>query len=143
MKIHRHRIALAFLASTVFAGATAAADEAKHFNITVPVSVSNLPPNIARMHITCYVYGTGGSWGVGRTSVDIAARAYSGDVTLRFDADAGRDPAGATHYECLGWFTGTEAGATVHYFLNATAPRFPLAAGAAFRLTTGRTALPR
>lgn len=138
------------LSTLLIAGAVlsflAQSANAEDFNITIPVEVSSLPPNIDGMLLACWVYtDAGGNIGIGRARIEISGGAYRGSATLRFNASAGQDPATATKYECQGSFTGTESGSTVHYFASGgvTDTRFPLAAGAPFRLGTGQLPLPR
>lgn len=128
----------------------APAAHAAQFNITIPIQVSNLPPNIDGMLLFCSVMTgeprLGGRYiGIGRKRVNITGGAYRGNELISFDVNAGQDPALISHYECTGTFTGTESGATVHYYNDsfANSPRFPLAAGAPFRLKTGILPLPR
>lgn len=122
---------------------------AAQFNITVPIEFSNLPPNINRIQLHCRVMSGeprlgGRHIGLGMKTVNITGGAYRGNEVISFDVDPGQDPALVTHYECGGSFTGDERGATVHYYANLVGSvRFPLTAGAPFRLNTGVLPLPR
>jgi len=123
---------------------------AEDFNITVPLDMSNLPPNIAGIMVSCAVITgeprLGGRY-VGNLTkrVDVKGGAFRGNVTINFNATAGLDPALVTHYECSSSFVGDERGVTVHYFNDsfATSSRFPVTAGAPFRLKTGVLPIPR
>lgn len=126
----------------------AAAANAEDFNITVPINVSSLPPNINGMLLACLVYTNeprlgGRNIGIGRSRIDLAGN-YRGETTVRFNASAGQDPGSATHYECSGSFVGDERGTTVHYYANlAGSVEFPRAPGSAFALKTGVRPMPR
>ncbi len=102
------RAALA-LAATLVASPAAADD----FNLTVPVRLSSLVPGVTGGIVACVVGPvsiatvqravTHGAervgFGVEPFTVD-GSRGFSGTVTVSFDADAGKDPAAATHYKC-------------------------------------------
>jgi hypothetical protein len=141
------RIALG-LAAVLLAAVPASAED---FTITIPLQFSNLPPNVDGFLGGCYIYTNeprlgGRSIGANNvTRVNLTGGAYRGDLTLRFNAAGGQDPATATHYECVGHFVGTDRGVTVHYFTTdfGAEIRFPLASGAPFSLTTGVQPLPR
>jgi hypothetical protein len=137
------------MAAWALLGAAQAA-HAEDFNITIPLEISNLPPSIAGMLVFCSVMTgeprLGGRYMGNLTKrVEMSGGGFRGNVTLNFNASAGQDPSLATHYECGGSFVGDERGATVHYFSESVSgsPRFPLAAGATFRLKTGIRPLPR
>ncbi len=122
---------------------------AADFNITIPLQLRNLPPNIDAMLVACWIYTNeprlgGRNIGIGRGRVNITGGAYVGSTTVHFDANPGVDPATASHYQCQGSFVGDEDGATVHYFTSGLAgsTRFPLADGAPFRLDTGVHPIP-
>jgi hypothetical protein len=146
-----NRLTLATLMTTLAMTLVAHTARAEDFNITVPLSFTSLPPNVDGALLACWIYtgepGRGGrSIGIGRKRVDISGGAYSGNTTLSFNVDPGQDPSLVTHYECVTSFVGNESAATVHYFTDRTGAggvRFPLAAGAPLRLTTGVRAIPR
>jgi hypothetical protein len=132
---------------------------AQQFTFTVPVQVSNLPPTVELMRVTCGLYygtplRTIGDPATRETIVTIpqvpsaaggTVGEFSGDVVVVQNVRPGLDPALVTHYSCRGLFQGTEGGAVVGYFdtTNPDSPRFPLADGAPFRLDTGIQPLPR
>jgi zona occludens toxin (predicted ATPase) len=145
------RLALAFALL-----ASAAAIRAEDFNFTVPVQVSNLPPNVEELTIVCAALAPAATSGaanhvnfetVGYASVrvTIAGGAYRNDVAVRVNASPGKDPRMATQYRCEGTFKGRERGAVVYYFSGGKQqpPVFPLAPGAPFSLSTGELRLPR
>lgn len=148
MKMTKSKLSLLLMMLVLPWMATTA--NAAQFNITIPIQVSNLPPNIDGMLLFCSVMTgeprLGGRYiGIGRKRVNITGGAYRGNELISFDVNPGQDPALVTHYECTGTFTGTESGATVHYYNDSIggSVRFPLTAGAPFRLKTGVLPLPR
>ena len=145
------RLAFAF---ALLAGA--AAVRAEDFNFTVPVQVSNLPPNVEELTIVCTaltpvaVRGSATatnfeSVGSASVRVAIASGGFHSDVAVRVNASQGKDPRNATNYRCEGTFKGQERGAVAYYFPGGKQqpPAFPLASGAPFSLSTGDLPLPR
>src|SRR3989344_4043384 len=102
----RYQSLLAFAAIVLsFAsGPTWAAD----FTFTVPVELSNLPPDSRMGSVSCALrtsaVGTprSGTVGVGngRGTFTISGGAYRGEVTVTANANPGVDPATVTHYTC-------------------------------------------
>jgi hypothetical protein len=142
------------LAALLLSGASTV--RAEDFNFTVPVQVSNLPPNVEELTIVCAALtpvGVRGSAtatnletvGSAAVRVAIAGGAYRNDVAVRVNASPGKDPRAATHYRCEGTFKGHERGAVAFYFPGGRQqpPAFPLASGAPFSLSTGELPLPR
>lgn len=113
---------------------------ATDFTFVVPVDVSNLPSDVVSMLVFCSVYA-GGTFLAhgGAPPAPITGGGYHGDVTVAFNAPAGRDPGTATTYECLGYFAGHGSPPPFYfgYTYSATPPTFPLLAGAPFLLDTG------
>jgi len=144
MKMRRFTILAACLLVVGVAGRASAYD----FTFTIPLQFTNLPPEVASVQAWCYVFmgGTsvGPAIGTANRNFPISGGAYSGDVTIQFNADAGRDPATATRYQCGVYFLGAApvGGVAVRYFECPTCPRFPLTAGATLFLDTGVVALP-
>ena len=108
---------------------------AEDFTFTVPANFNNLPPVVTRAEVNCNALNSSiGSEVANRgTSVAITDGAYHGDVTIRFDASPGVDPATATHYNCTASFIGSSG---VRYFYRPGGPTFPLEPGAPFLLDT-------
>jgi hypothetical protein len=126
---------------------------ASDFSITIPVRLSNLPPNVQRLSIGCgvYEYRPGIARVIGQKSppvlVEMSGGGYSGNVVVSINAAPGQDPANATDYQCSAYFiasdpAGTVGGVPIFYFQTAASPTFPLAAGAPFHLDTGRQPMP-
>lgn len=89
----------------VLAAATAA--RAEDFTFVVPVALKDLHPNITQGNVACIVSKAAGNpsaqvnvVGGGNTSFDITGGRYSGNVTVKFDAKSGYDPAEAARYRC-------------------------------------------
>lgn len=135
------------LAAVLLAAAPCAL--AEDYNISVPLQFASLPPNVSALQLACLVYTNeprlgGRNIGIGRKRVEISGGALRASATVNFNANAGQDPSSATHYECVGSFTGDEGGATVHYYSEGvSSAKFPLASGAPFRLKTGVLPIPR
>jgi hypothetical protein len=128
----------------VLVSALAAPAAAYDFTFTIPVQFTNLPPEVTQFIVGCVAQlPSSASVGQGNRIIPITGGAYTGDVTIQFNAITGMDPATATRYQCTAYFFGTvSAGLTPHYFESSYGPRFPLAVGAPFRLDTGVAALP-
>ncbi len=129
----------------VLVSALATPAAAFDFTFTIPVQFTNLPPEVTQFLVGCYVQvPSGATVGQGSRMIPITGGGFTGDVTLQFNANTGMDPATATRYQCSGYFFGSGPTTSVvpHYFETSYGPRFPLAAGAPFRVDTGVVALP-
>lgn len=118
---------------------------ASDFTFTIPVSFSNLPPEVTQFYVSCYAQlPSGASVGQGGRSLPITGGGYTGDFSVEFNALPGYDPATATRYQCSGYFIGTNpaGGVAPRYFETSYGPRFPLVTGAPFRIDTGIVPLP-
>lgn len=124
---------------------------AEDFNITVPVRISHVPPNITTFSVRCFavVMPAGAAAptsqiGLGQADQSITGGAFNGNLTVRFNAAPGKIPSSATHYQCTGQFQGTDRGFSVGYFVNGgeSDRPFPRAAGTPFNLSTGWRPLP-
>jgi len=137
----RYQSLLAFAAIVLsFAsGPTWAAD----FTFTVPVELSNLPPDSRRGVVSCALrtsaVGTprSGTVGVGNGHglFTISGGDYRGEVTVTANADPGVDPATVTHYTCGLAFYATLRGSDhqfAYWYTAAPGPALPLAPGAIF-----------
>ena len=112
---------------------------AEDFTFTVPVELSNLPPEINAGTAFCELIiketgratMTAGNRGRGFA---IAGGAYRGELTIAFNANPGIEPARVTHYKCYLVLRGTLRGAPIEYNFRDegyTLP-LPLAPGATF-----------
>jgi hypothetical protein len=134
-------VAAAGLLFTGLAGQAFAYD----FTFTVPIQFSGLPSDVYQFALSCDAeLASGLPVGHALRMVPITGGGYSGDVTLQFNADPGRDPATAVRYSCSAYFFGRDPPGAVgpRYFYDPSSPTFPLVAGAPFRLRTGLTPLP-
>jgi hypothetical protein len=116
---------------------------ATDFTITVPVSLSNLPPNIHSVWVTCQVFEAIHLHvtGVASREIPVTGGAYHADVVFEINALPDRDPANAVEYRCEAWLHGSSTtNPNQAYFeggdINA-AYTIPLAAGAPFVMNTG------
>ena len=141
--MNRYAVSL-FAAACLSGGAAAAAD----YTFTVPIEVSNLPPNIIQMKVTCMVtQGRENTYkmiGSGFVMQPVRDHGFSGDVTVAFDANIPAERTLAKDYECQinSFWTG---GNRLYYSnLARTQPDrfFPLASGAPYTYSTGYVALP-
>lgn len=139
------------LAAALLLFCVAQSARAEDFNITVPVRVSGVPPNVTTFSVRCFAVllppgAAAPTSQIGLGSVDqrITGGAFSGNLTARFNAVPGKLASSATHYQCTGQFHGTDRGFSVGYFVNGGERDrpFPLAVGAPFNLTTGWRPLP-
>ncbi len=78
---------------------------AEDFTITVPVRVSSLLAAAPEINVACAVgagdTSTANRIGEGMKTVAVDGSGnYSGNVEVKFNASAGRDPFAATHYAC-------------------------------------------
>ncbi|THB80838.1 MAG: hypothetical protein D3926_05080 [Desulfobacteraceae bacterium] len=80
---------------------TATASSAEDFTFNIPVKVKNMHPQIKKLYCHCGVYVPGSKhfMGSGYTRVPLKNGAYSGTVTLKFNAK-GYDPATAEKWHC-------------------------------------------
>lgn len=121
--------------------------KAEDFNITIPVSFTNLPPEVGMFDIGCEVMSSRLSIGFGRTAtIRISGGAYSGNLIARFNATAGLNPADATHYRCtanLRNLTGSPFYAPGIVSPTPGVIRLPTAAGTTARDRTGDLPIPR
>lgn len=113
--------------------AMAAADE-PHFTFTVPLALSNLPPEVNGYRVTCVVTqsGAGGIAGRGETSGPISGGGFSGEAVVPVAVAAPGNPGLVDEYYCSLHLTGTLDGRR-HNFMDDSYTRFPLTAGAPFR----------
>ena len=119
--------------------------QATDMTIVVPVDFNNLPSDVAKFVVSCYVYGHSGEVGYGATypAVDIPAGAsgYHGDVSITINPAPGIDLATGTQYRCNVVFA-SRADYRVVYFQTPSSPTFPLRSGAAFVIDTGSQPIP-
>ncbi|MHB8883420.1 MAG: hypothetical protein ACYC69_18180 [Thermodesulfovibrionales bacterium] len=112
---------------------------AADFTFTVPVEVSNLPPDSRQGAVSCSLHTSParlGAAGVGNGYVPftISSGAYRGEVTVTANANPGIDPVTVTHYSCALSFYATLRG-TDHqfsYWLTSRPSTLPVAPGAPF-----------
>jgi hypothetical protein len=112
---------------------------ATDFTFVVPVNVSHIPSDAYQMNIWCATFDPAmrvvGQQIVGLPLTD---GAYSGDVTVAFNAATGKDPASAATYDCSAVFL-SHLHPDHNYFarVGATTPyTFPLQPGAGFNVDT-------
>ena len=116
---------------------------AADFTITVPVSISSLPPNIDSLWVTCQVFETSHLRVIGAASrrLPIVGGAFRGDVALEIDSSPDRDPALARDYRCVAWLIGRSAtNPNQNYFEDGSrtaTETFPLSPDAPFVMDTG------
>ncbi len=135
--MHRRYQSLLAFAAIVLSFASGPAWTAD-FTFTVPVEVSNLPPDSRRGRVDCGLHinlrpGTRPApVGGGQSMFAISAGAYRGEVTVAVNANSGIDPATVTHYTCGLAFIATVRGRdkSFSYNLNDTPPTLPVAPGA-------------
>jgi hypothetical protein len=129
---------VSFLLATALSSLGATAASAEDFVFTVPMNFSRLPPDISSFQVSCTALQA--SYGVvvggGDARPTMSGGEFHGDVTIRFNATAGHDPATAHYYECRMISFFTDRG--VQYsFYGSSSPTFPLQAGAPMVLDTG------
>ena len=128
-------LAIAAIVLSFASGPAWAAD----FTFTVPVALSNLPPDSRTGGVSCSLHtspvgtprtstvGVGNGYG----SFTISGGAYGGDVTVAVNANPGVDPATVTHFSCGLAFVATLRGRDQQfaYWLTAArgGPTLPLA----------------
>ena len=115
---------------------------AADFTFTVPVALSNLPPDSRGGFVNCTLLKAirpGGpaaplGGGGGSTNFTISGGAFRGNVTVPVNSPAGVDPATVTDYFCAISFNATLRGADHQFsFFNLGAPTtFPVAPGAPY-----------
>lgn len=138
--MHFKHQSLLLIAAAIFSigsSAPAAAD----FTFTVPVKLSNLPPDSRTVGVSCLVYtsatarpGGSGHVGTGFTSSPVSGGAFDGEVTVAVTTNTGVDPATVTHYSCALSITAPLRGRlqTFSYGYAAVPSTLPLAPGAPF-----------
>ncbi len=121
---------------------------ATDFTFVVPVNLSHIPSEFSNFQLNCWVYSHGTPIGNGASFPRLVGGAFSGDVTVAFNASAGHDPATADQYSCRGSFIITTTSSSTLYFdlddsgsLRSPSLTFPLQPGASFVLVTGRQPL--
>ena len=111
--------------------------QAEDFVFTVPVNFSHLPPDISNFVVDCMALQA--SYGVvvggGEARPRMSGGEFHGDVTVRFNATAGHDPAWAHFYQCRVISFYTDRGAS-YGFSSTSSPTFPLQPGAPIMLDT-------
>lgn len=137
--MHRRYQSLLAFAAIVLGFASGPA-WAADFTFTVPVALSNLPPDSRSGSVTCQLRTSpvgaprSGTVGVGNGSgsFTISGGAYRGDVTVAVNANPGVDPATVTHYSCGVSFIATLRGRDQQfsYWLTAIPSTLPVALGA-------------
>ena len=127
-----------FLLASGLSLLTATPAMAEDFLITVPINFSNLPPDISNFVVSCSALQE--SYGVvvggGDARPRMSGGEFHGDVTVRFNATAGHDPATAHYYQCRAISFYTDSGMS-YSFYGPSSPTFPLQAGAPMVLDTG------
>lgn len=117
---------------------------AADFNITVPINVRDFHPSIYEVVVKCSAHDGIRLIALSSGSAPISGGSFSGDITVRFDAFSGRDPATAATYSCNMHFRGRDprTGAVVNYFSPSSVYRFPLARGQPFNRVSGPHPIP-
>jgi hypothetical protein len=124
----------------VVAGAAALAGfaqmtQATDFTLTVPVNIANLPPEIDRFYVCCYVStrlagGTNVTPYVCAPRTPVSGGVINSEFTIGLNATPGVDPATGTAYMCYAEFLGTVRGTPVTVGdMSAGAIRLPLTSG--------------
>lgn len=137
----RHVYPSFFAILAIALGLPSAPAWAEDFTFTVPVQVSNLPPDSTRVGVSCHLYTNAAARPGGRGHVGslygfaaISGGAFRGEVTAASNANPGVDPATVTHYSCALGITARLRGRD-HTFLygdSAAPSTLPLAPGAPF-----------
>ena len=100
-----------------------------HFTFTVPLQLSNLPPEIDSYSIGCSVFPSGGILlGTARTRGTISGGAVNTEVVVSVTANPVSDPALASEYSCSLHLDGARQS-----YMNDSVNRIPLAPGAMSR----------
>ena len=131
-----------FLLTAILCASSLSCAWGADFTFTVPVALSNLPPDSRGGFVNCILFApirpgrpTGPlDGGGGSTHFTISSGAYRGEVVVPVDAPAGIDPATVTEYSCAISFNATLRGSDHQFsFFNLGAPTtFPLAPGAPY-----------
>jgi len=136
-RTHQSWLALIAVAVGVASGPALAAD----FTFTVPVQVTNLPPDSRQGGVSCALYtsptiSAGRDVGRSTANLPISGGAYRGEVTVAIDVRPGVDPATVTHYSCALSFYATlrDRNQQFAYWagLDTAAPRLPVTPSAPF-----------
>jgi hypothetical protein len=126
----------------MFVATASMAVDGPHFTLTVPLELSNLPPEISRLRVSCAVsQGTAGIKGRAEATRPVSGGAFSGDVVIPITVAAPNNPALVDTYTCSVHLSGAIEGRP-YDFLDDSNTRFPLAPGATFRQRV-RSPLPR
>ena len=133
------------LTAAVLFFVAAAPCTAADFTFTVPVQVSNLPPDSRNASVHCLVYRVGrlrpgaspapdSSGAALMGTGTLAGGAFRGEVTVTVNANPGVDPATITDYSCGLSFVATQRGRDTQfaYWVTAVPSTLPLAPGAPF-----------
>ena len=122
------------IAALVLCAAPLRAQRAE-FTFTVPVRVSNLPPDSRQGAVYCTLLtgaagtrGSGGTAGVGggSGSFTLTSGAFDGEVTVEANTNPGNDPATVTHYSCAIAFYATLRGRDQQFAYWMAAPPGPV-----------------
>ncbi len=131
---------LSMIAAMVLCAAPLRAQGAE-FTFTVPVRVSNLPPDSRQGGVSCTLLtgpagtrGSGGTVGIGGGTgrFTLTSGAFDGEVTVEANTRPGNDPATVTHYSCAIAFYATLRGRDqqfAYWMSAARGPVLPLAPG--------------
>ncbi|MHB8883417.1 MAG: hypothetical protein ACYC69_18165 [Thermodesulfovibrionales bacterium] len=117
--------------------------QGEDFNFTVPVNLSNLPPEVTQGYVRCLVSrlnlvshetgsaGNAGLLGEREVSFPISAGRYSGAVEVSFNAGPNKRPSDARTYACMLRLAGIMNGAPQGFAPNGRGSglNFPTAAG--------------
>ncbi len=148
-----HRLSAVLLGVMAMVSATptrAQVPAGPHFTFTVPVRLTNLPPEVQQYLVSCAVRAGPAApiMGGGASLGAISGGSLNADVVVNVTANALADPALATYYQCEVALSGPKppgsppGGDLIIQYLGPSLTRFPLLAGAPFRqLTAG--AIPR
>lgn len=94
--------------------------QAEDFLFTVPFDVTQLPPEIRFMRVTCSVWQGGIPIGSGQYRVAVTGGTVRGEAVVAFNASKGQDPRSATRWTCGLIFDEDEAGEKSYAFSDAT-----------------------
>lgn len=112
MNLSRTRQLLAFVLSCTLLSPVAAESD---FEFTVPVNLTNLPPEVERVSVCCRV--TQGaralSNGICSSSQAVSGSSYSGEFRINVDLFPREDPASAEGYYCYALLQANVEGSTL------------------------------
>jgi hypothetical protein len=122
----------------LLASTTTVMADGPHFTLTIPVELTNLPPETTSLQVYCSVTNAAGRSVPGHVTHSVTGGSFRGEVSVPITIPVVHNPADFETYRCSLHLQAALAGGGAMTLMSDAATGFPLAAGAPYvRHVTG------